>query len=460
MAIRAAFIVPHPPLIVPQVGQGSQLQIQDTIDAYKNVAKQIGELAPETILLISPHAPSYSDYFHIAGGSQLRGDLSQFGGAQTIEASIDEELVGEICRICDEQNFPAGTLGGKDGKMDHGTFIPLYFVNQYYKDYRLVVCSLSGLPRAQHYRFGLLMQEAILNTKRKTIVIASGDLSHKLLERGPYGFAEEGPKLDAKLTDIMQSGNFLEFLTLDENLCLKGAECGLLSFVVMAGLLDQREVSSTLLSYQGTFGVGYGIAAFIVAGEDPSRNFGTLFKQEENLQMQEIRKNEDAYVNLARKTLEHYVRSDRLMPMPQELPQELLHEQAGVFVSIHKSGKLRGCIGTIGPVCESIAMEIMQNAISAGTRDSRFPSITKEEFEQLVYHVDVLSAAKPVTDRNTLDPKRFGVIVTCGHKRGVLLPDLEGVDTVDDQIAIACQKAGITAHEKYELEFFHVVRHT
>lgn len=141
------------------------------------------------------------------------------------------------------------------------------------------------------------------------------------------------------------------------------------------------------------------------------------------------------------------------------LPEEMIRERAGVFVSLHKHGKLRGCIGTITPVCKNIAKEIIQNAVNAGIRDPRFNRVQKDELEMLEYSVDVLQEPEPVESMEELDVKEYGVIVSKGRQRGLLLPNLEGVDTVEEQVAIARRKAGIAWDDEVELERFRVVRH-
>ncbi len=133
--------------------------------------------------------------------------------------------------------------------------------------------------------------------------------------------------------------------------------------------------------------------------------------------------------------------------------------RAGVFVSIHKDGKLRGCIGTFLPTRECIAKEIISNAVSASTRDPRFDPIGPEELKWLEINVDVLSTPKPIGSKEELDVKRYGVIVSSGSRRGLLLPDLDGVDTVDEQVDIARRKAGIREQDPITLERFEVVRH-
>ena len=166
---------------------------------------------------------------------------------------------------------------------------------------------------------------------------------------------------------------------------------------------------------------------------------------------------EHPLVELARQTIETYVRSHRCIEAPTDLTPEM-REQAGVFVSLHERGELRGCIGTFGPSTPNVAQEIIQNAISSATRDPRFPPVRAEELPQLEINVDVLTAPEAIQGPEELDPRRYGVIVESGRRRGLLLPDLEGVDTVAYQIEIAKRKAGIGLHEPVKLYRFEVRR--
>ena len=157
--------------------------------------------------------------------------------------------------------------------------------------------------------------------------------------------------------------------------------------------------------------------------------------------------------------IEEYISTGNILEIPSNTQEELLNNKAGVFVSIHKFGSLRGCIGTIMPTTNSIAQEIITNAISASTKDPRFPKIEKEELDYLEINVDVLGEPEDIDSEEQLNVKEYGVIVTSGYKRGLLLPDLDGVDTVEDQISIAMKKADIKPNEKYTLERFEVIRH-
>ena len=172
-----------------------------------------------------------------------------------------------------------------------------------------------------------------------------------------------------------------------------------------------------------------------------------------------IRSEEDAYIQLARASVEHFVQTGAPLEQPSGLPDELLSKRAGVFVSLHKHGSLRGCMGTIRPVTDCIAEEIIRNGISACSEDSRFEPVREDELGQLEISVDVLGEPEHIASRDLLNPQKYGVIVTSGFRRGLLLPMLDGVDTIDDQIRIAKNKAGISEYETCSLERFEVVRH-
>ena len=460
MPILAAYMVPHPPMIVPAIGRGSEKQIMKTIRAYETVADEIARLKPETIIVSSPHSVLYADYFHISPGKAAKGDFSRFGaGKVSFQETYDEELSGKICGLADAKGFPAGMLGEKDRRLDHGTMVPLYFAEQKYRDFRLVRIGLSGLPLAEHYEFGRIIREAVEQTGRRVVYIASGDLSHKLQEYGPYGFAPEGPEYDRRIMDVCGRGAFGELLDFEESFCDKAAECGHRSFVIMAGVLDGLKTEAQELSHEDVTGVGYGICTFHPGEASEERRFLTRWRKRQAEELAEKRAKEDGYVRLARETIEKYVSARERNTVPDWAPEEMTRRRAGVFVSIHKDGQLRGCIGTILPVYGSVAEEIIHNAVSASTRDPRFDPVRPDELDRLEINVDVLTAPERIESREELDVKRYGVIVSCGGKRGLLLPDLDGVDTVDEQVDIAMRKGGISPREKITLERFEVIRH-
>ena len=462
MPIAGAVIVPHPPLMIPSVGGGREREVQTTIDAYRAAVGQVADWSPEVLIVTSPHCVMYTDYFHISPGKGASGDMSAFGAPQTrLAARYDGELRDEVIRQAEAANVRAGTLGEREPSLDHGAFLPLYFLQEAGVNCPILRIGLSGFSPLKHYRLGQCIARAVDQLERRAVFVASGDLSHKLKDDGPYGYAPEGPIFDRLATQAMADGDFLQFLTMDPGLCDRAAECGLRSFQIMAGALDGLAVDAKLLSHEGTTGVGYGVAVFTVTGPDENRRFAEQCEKIQRARLAERKAKEDPWVRLARLSLETFVRTGkRLNALPDGLPVEMTDRSAGAFVSLHAHGQLRGCIGTTGPTSENVAWEIVQNAVSACSRDPRFVPVRTDELDSLEYSVDVLGEPEAISSPAELDVKRYGVIVSCGGRRGLLLPDLEGVDTVGQQIDIARQKGGIGSREKYTLERFEVVRHT
>lgn len=466
MSIVAAFAVPHPPLAVHGVGRGREEEIPATLRAYREVARRIAELEPDVMIVSSPHATCYADYIHVSPGTGAGGDFASFGDpADEVEVAYDAELVRAIGRACAASGIPAGTEGERDRALDHGTMVPLFFIQAAGVRCPIVRTGISGLSPLDHYRFGQCVGRAVDELGRRAVWVASGDLAHKLLAEGPYGYSPDGPVFDELACEAFASGDFLRLLTADQGMCERAAECGLRSFQMMAGALDRRGVTCELLSHEGPFGVGYGVASFVAGEADASRDFGEQFVAWHAGQMARRRAGEDPWVRLARTTVELWVRrgerpgADEIARIAEDAP-ELLTTRAGAFCSIKKDGALRGCIGTISPVRESLAEEIVSNAVSAAQSDPRFSPVTPDELADLVYSVDVLGEPQAIAGPESLDPSRYGVIVsTRDGRRGLLLPDLDGVDTVEEQVSIARRKGGIGQRERVRLERFEVVRH-
>jgi AmmeMemoRadiSam system protein A len=274
---------------------------------------------------------------------------------------------------------------------------------------------------------------AIKDLGREALVIASSDMTH-------YESHESARRKDNSAIEAI--------LALDEDKLLKRVEelkmsmCGhapVASLITAAKELGAQ--GAELISYQtsgdttGDYSSVVGYAGIIIKGAEMS-----------------------PLVKLAKETAETYVREGRTLELPDKLAPEM-KETAGVFVSIHKFGELRGCIGTFEPAEKNVAEEVIANAISSATRDPRFPHVAPNELKDLSYSVDVLTRPKPVASRDQLDPKKYGVIVECGSRRGLLLPDLEGVESVDYQISVCCRKAGIMSDEPINLYCFEVKRH-
>lgn len=450
----SAYVMPHPPAAVEAVGYRDLEGMRCTLDAYRKASLMIQADAPETIVIISPHAPMYYDGFYIADGEGGRGDLSQFGAPDAALSFLyDTELRDSICKLCEEEGVPYGLGRDDNDHADHGTMVPLLFITEAYDDFRLVRISPTYLDSAVLLKMGSIIERAAAFVGRKITILASADLSHRLKEDGPYGYVEDGPLFDKKITDAMRKFDVQAICDLmDDHAFLdRAGQCGTPSVTIMAGALYQNyKVLPDFLSYEGPFGVGYAICAY---------------------------KCEDYCVKLARKVLERYIQNDEILSTEAAdfhtsnmavtvedtakdlLPVWMQKDKAGVFVCLKKHGELRGCIGTFLPTTDCVANEICRLAIEAGTEDPRFMPVTMRELHDLSYTVDILSAPEPC-EIDDLDVKRYGVIVRNGYRRGLLLPNLEGVDTIEYQLSVALSKAGIRPEEGFEVERFTVERHT
>lgn len=463
MAIVSAIMVPHPPVAVPEVGRGRESEIQATLDALRSASETLISSEPDTVVVLSPHSVMYGDYFHISPGKSASGDLSAFGAAGVkFGVLYDTELVSRIEEMCVAEGVSAGRGGERNASLDHAAVVPLYFIREQCGGdfpFRFVRIGLSGLPLTEHYKLGMVIKKAAESLGRKVAIVASGDLSHVLKEDGPYGFHEAGPEYDERIMDIMERGSFGELFDFEEGFEEAAAVCGHRSFVIMAGAFDGTAVRPERLSYEGTFGVGYGVCTYLPAGRDSSRFFLDEYMKAKAKQEKEARDGEDEYVSLARAAIEKYVLTGEVLEVPKDVSAELLTERAGVFVSMKKDGMLRGCIGTIRPEMGSVAAEIIRNAISSAIADPRFERLRPDELEHLTLSVDVLKEPEYIESVEELDAKKYGVIVTSGNKRGLLLPNLEGVDTPEQQIDIAARKAGIEPGSTADVQRFEVVRH-
>lgn len=450
-SVVLAGLSPHPPIIVPEVGKGEEKEASATYEAENELARQFVKAEYDTLVVITPHGPAFSDALSVSDEEVLSGDLADFGAPGvrvTCQNDLDLlEAISARTRVplvkLNERNY---WRYGIKKDLDHGTMVPLSFFKKQGFNRKILVINIGFLSYLDLYAFGKDIGEAAARLNRRIAVLASGDLSHRLIPGAPAGYNEKGKVFDEKLVRALSEWNVEEILFFPPDLVEEAGECGLRPITIMLGTLDEARVSPKVLSYEGPFGVGYCIGVFQPVGWDKSfsRVEKLLTRREKGIE--EIRKRESFPVRLARTTVEEFITTGKFS-IPEDVPSEF-RGRAGVFVSIHKEGNLRGCIGTIEPERNSIAEEIVYNAISAATQDPRFAPIRQEELPYLDYSVDVLSEPETVVDISNLDPKKYGVIVEKGFRRGLLLPDLPGVNTVEEQLSIARRKAGIAPSEK------------
>ncbi|MFC1948625.1 AmmeMemoRadiSam system protein B [Chloroflexota bacterium] len=341
------------------------------------------------------------------------------------EVEIDSALAKKI--LSASKHLKEDTLAHR---YEHSIELQLPFLQYFKPDIKFVPIVFGHASGEVYKEIGKEIARAVKESNSQAVIVASSDMTH-------YETQESAREKDNQAIEAM--------LDLDEDELLERVKeydismCGYAAAVsVISASKELGAGAAELVKYQtsgdviGDFSSVVGYAGIIITAMSP-------------------------LVKLARETVETYVREGR-NPEPKEL-SPAMKEKAGVFVSIHKSGKLRGCIGTFEPMTDNVAEEIIENAISSATRDPRFPPITPRELKDLEYSVDVLTPPEPIENQDGLDPKKYGVIVQSGYRRGLLLPDLDGVDTVDEQIYICRQKAGIGDYEPIKLYKFQVKRY-
>jgi len=452
-SIVFACVSPHPPIIVHEIGHGRERGTQKTIDALEQVAREIAHHQPETAILISPHGPAQRDAFAILTGPRADGSLDAWDAPEvTFAFENDVEAASLIREEAQQADVPLEPLecwryrdstGRWCDGLDWGCTVPLYHLRPGLEEAKLVPLCVSYLSPHQHLALGQAVAKATERLGKRVVIIASADLSHNLAH-GPAG-----PLFDETIQKAIAEWDVETVLEMDPAFRQQAAEDAVLSLSFLMGALDSLKTSPRVLSYEGPFGVGYLVAAIDIEGAAETREAFAAASAEAG---------SHPLVRLAKEAVETFVRHGRVIE-PKELSEEML-EQAGTFVSIKTRGELRGCIGTLEATQANLALEVVRNAIDSATSDPRFPEVTPQELDGLCYSVDVLSPAEPVSGPEELDPKRYGIIVRLGPRRGLLLPDLEGVSTVDEQISIAKSKASIPPEESPELFRFTVRRYT
>ncbi len=457
-----AGIAPHPPIMVPEVGREAITQVRGSIDAMRDLTQRLIACGAESVILISPHAPLESRAFVAYNDAQLYGDFANFRAPDTkVEAPLDQELLKAITHAAAEQNYAVVGIKGYD--LDHGTAVPLYFLQRNGWSGSVVALGYNFLTNEDHLRFGSCIKRAVDATRRRVAFIASGDLSHRLKPEAPAGYNMDAHLFDEEVVACLREGEPSRIISIDQDLRKLAGECGYRSMLVALGTVGEIKQDCEILHYEAPFGVGYLVAQLAREQEEEGAVRWKENSQTRNVAAKEANaSSEQQFFNgadlpaLARRAVETFIRVGRIL----EPPVATFDERAACFVSIKTvEGDLRGCIGTIEPVKETLAEELIANAINAATRDPRFPPIAADELPCLRYSVDVLSTPEPAVFEE-LDPATYGVIVEDekGLRRGLLLPDLKGIDSASQQVEIAARKAGIAPGTALKFSRFRVER--
>lgn len=468
------YISPHAPVIIPEIGSKDTVLCASTCDSMRKMAAEIAELNPDRIVIITPHGPLFSDALAANYSDELRGDFSGFmHDGIGLRAKNDMAFIDKLAVLAGKRDIVLAKLDealseayGFDASLDHGISVPLYFIDEQYKqkypdvasfNYKLVAITYGLLGVDKLYDFGKAIREGIESSDKKTVFIASGDLSHCLANSAPYQYSEHGMAFDEMLMETLKNRNVFRFLTYPIRERELAQTCAYQSVAIMFGLFDKSMFDARIYSYAAPFGVGYLVASLDeIDGISPPMLPKLIEHKKSKLQRQ--RESEDDLIRLARDTIEYYVINER-RPFWDRGDYDIPNISAACFISLKSEGNLRACLGTIYPSKSDLFQEIVGNAVSVCTDDDRFEDIDESELEDLSVSVDVISTPEIINGIIDLDPKIYGIVVETGDRRGVLLPDIDGINTPSEQIKIALNKAQIWQHELYTLKRFTVERH-
>jgi AmmeMemoRadiSam system protein A len=434
----AAGLLPHAPIVVPAVAGNRAPAVAATTAAARQLAREVLAHRPEAVVVTAPHGPRHPTATTLQAGATVAGSLGDFGADQVaVSLPVDDELAVAFGEALRANDLPVRSVDVRH--LEYSTVVPLSFLCDAGWDGPTVVVSLPYPGSGDPVALGRTLAVAAQEVGRHLLVLASGDMSHRLTRDAPAGFDPEGRLFDEEVAGLLRTGHLRDLLAIDAERVARAGEDCLDSLLFAAATFDFAPVGAHLLSYEGPFGVGYGVALLTGAA------VGATSSQD--------------LPELARHAIHAYLRERRVARPPAGLAPEV-QERAALFVTLlTPDGELRGCIGSLEPTTENLVTETIDRAIAAATADPRFVPVALDEVPGLTIEVSILTPPEPIDSSDALDPRRYGVVVENGGRRGVLLPDLTGIDDPDQQVAVARRKAGIPPSQAVHLSRFEVAKY-
>jgi len=415
-----AALLPHAPIIIPAVAGPRAAEVAATTAAGAEVGRAVAGAVPDAVVITAPHGHRHPTELTLYTAGQLAGDLGRFGAP---EVAVALPGAPKLARAALEAATGIAVRPYSGSALEYSTVVPLSFLTQAGWRGPTLVVALPYPGKVDPAALGEAVARAATRLGLTLAVIASGDMSHRLTRDAPAGFDPEGARFDGAVTALLRRGDLPALRLLDPSLCARAGEDCLDSLLFAAGALGARVQAPRLLSYEGPFGVGYGVAILAREGGGPPATASLS--------------------ELARAAIRAYVVEGKIYTPTVELPAAW-QERAPVFVTLHThDGELRGCIGSLEPTTANIATETVDRAIAAATADPRFPPVRADEIDSLEVEVSRLSPLSEIASLADLDPMHYGVVVEAEGRRGVLLPAIPGIDDAPQQVAIARRKAGI-----------------
>jgi aromatic ring-opening dioxygenase LigB subunit len=417
-----AALMAHAPVFVPDVGRERVSEIRRTVEAMHAVAREVVAVQPELLVLISPHLPRHPTAFGIWADPRVTGSLAQFGAPAAV-ADLPNDLAFAGLIESEARARGLGTWAIRGATLDHGAMVPLWFLVHAGWCGPTVLLGLNMPFVGGMQTLGEAIRAVAERSGKRVAVIASGDMSHRLLPEAPAGFDPRAKDFDRAFIETVERGEYAALPHFDRELQELAAEDVVDSTLIAAHAAGGEATGHRVLSYEGPFGVGYGVAVL----SDP--------QPRERPRAEAI----------------------RLLPQVARRSIETALTGGSAALPERKGRDLRGCVGTIGAQGANIVEETWRSARSAALADRRFPPVTADELDQLSIEISLIHPPEPVASKADLDPARFGVIVTTPDgRRGLLLPGIEEIVSVEQQLQIACQKGGIQPSEQVTASRFTV----
>lgn len=463
MTIASAVLMCHAPIVLPQIAGDEAARCQATTAAMHQAARALLLHEPDVVVLVSPHAPRERTRWGISHERTLSGSFARFGHRElALSFSGAPDAARALVSAAQDHDLPTRALPAYD--LDHGSLVPMWFLHcaqralcreqdaaptRFSPRILLVALPYPSIDAQHEVRFGEAVASAASACGERWAVLASGDMSHRLSIDAPGGFDARAAEFDERFVAHLQRGDLRGAIELPAELIERAGQDVVQSTAVAAGAVAFSPLGAHTLGYEGPFGVGYCEAVLY----DEARAHATLET------MPAPPAPPAALVELALAAIAQKLRDERrIRPASLAAPWD---QPRAVFVTLRSpDGTLRGCVGRTKPLFPSLAEEVVDCAIGAALRDPRMPHVTADELPTLQVEVSVLAAPEPIASPSQLDPARYGVIVeqemTHETRRGLLLPAIDGIDTVADQLRVVAHKAGLDPSLPYRMERFTV----
>jgi len=434
MAISCAVLMCHAPIVVPAVAGRRSEQCRCTTRAMSEAAARVQAHAPDVLVVISPHGRREKTRWSVCTAEALSGSFARFGAAH---ARVSLPGAPAAAALLKAQAADLAEQAHADLDRDHGALVPLYFTQQAgYRGPTLIITPPARHSH-QHERVGQAIARAASAAGQRWVVLASGDMSHRLIPGAPAGYHPRAAQFDDSFRACIDRGALREACAADALLRDAAAEDVVDSVAVAAAAVDYQSAGHRTLCYEGPFGVGYLEAVLFDASADVPPWAALL--------------------EVARAAIASQLAGAE--PPARTALADPWSKARGVFVTLRRrNGTLRGCVGHTTPSHRTLVDEVAACAVAASTRDARFHPVSADELPGLQIEISLLTSPVRVHEPSQLDPERYGIIVSCGSARGVLLPNIEGVSTYQEQIRIAADKGQLPLQRRddWQIERFEV----